>query len=152
MHELSVAESLVDLVSEALLGEEAARVVSVRLRLGPLSGVVPRALQFAWDAATSGTRLDGAALRIDEVTAAAFCPRCGREHDLPDVAHLRCPVCGDPTPDVVRGRELEVSTVEVVDAPAFGPTCARPDEAQGGPPSSPGAPGEGGRGRSSGRF
>ena len=116
MHELSVAQSLVELVSDAVASEGTARVVAVRLRVGPLSGVVPQAMHFAWDAAAAGTPLEGSALQIEGVTPAAYCPRCGREHDLADVSRLRCPVCDGPTPDVVRGRELEVVSVEVAEA------------------------------------
>ena len=125
MHELSVAQSLVDLVSEELAGQGPVRVTSVRLKLGPLSGVVAQALRSCYPEAASGTRLDGSVLHIEEVVPAVFCPRCDAERELPDFARLRCPVCDAPTPEVVRGREMEVVSVEVVDVPAPGGPDAR---------------------------
>ena len=116
MHELSVAQRLVELVAEEIGGQGVARVTAVHLRLGPLSSVVADALLFAFDAATSGTLLEGAKLQIEEVEPAVFCPKCKKERPLPSVQRLRCPVCHTPTPQVVRGRELEVTAVEVVDA------------------------------------
>ena|SRR5688572_18837210 len=116
MHELSVAQRLVELVSAELGDEFASQVRSVRLRLGPLSGVVARALLFAYDAATEGTPLAGSVLEIEEVVPAVFCPKCDAERELPGIQRLRCPVCRSPDARVVRGRELEVLSVEVSDA------------------------------------
>ena len=64
MHELSLAEGLVDLVTERIAGRE---VVAVNLRIGDRSGVVPEAVEFCVDVVTVGTSLEGAALHIQEV-------------------------------------------------------------------------------------
>lgn len=115
MHELSVARELVGLVSAELGDDFSSQVRSVRLRLGPLSGVVARALHFAYDAAAEGTPLAGSVLEIEEAAPAVFCPRCDAERELPGIQRLRCPVCRSPEARVVRGRELEVLSVEVND-------------------------------------
>lgn len=115
MHELSVAQELVALVEAQLSGGAPVKVTNVRLRIGPLSGVVPQALRFAYDAAVTGTSLAGSTLQIDEVAPAIFCARCNAERPLASIQRLSCPTCGQPTPDVVRGRELEVVSVEVID-------------------------------------
>ena len=115
MHELSVAQQLVELVSAELGDDFVSQVRSVRLRLGPLSGVVTPALLFAYDAATEGTPLAGSVREIEEVAPAVFCPRCDAERELPGIQRLRCPVCRSPEARVVRGRELEVLSVEVSD-------------------------------------
>jgi hydrogenase nickel incorporation protein HypA/HybF len=67
MHELSIAMSLIDAVCEELprLGEGAS-VRSVRIRVGPLSGVVPRALAFAFEVAVDDSPIAGAKLEIEE--------------------------------------------------------------------------------------
>ena len=64
MHELSLAEGLVDLVAERTTGRQ---VVAVDLRVGDRSGVVADALAFCFDVVTADTPLDGAVLRIEEV-------------------------------------------------------------------------------------
>jgi len=115
MHELAVAEALVELVAEEVAREGPVRVVSVRVRAGALCGVEPAALRFAFDAATAGTPLAGSTLHVDEVPAAVFCEVCRLEHDLPAVNCLRCPACASATARVVRGKELEVVAVEVSD-------------------------------------
>ncbi|HYO08878.1 MAG TPA: hydrogenase maturation nickel metallochaperone HypA [Tepidisphaeraceae bacterium] len=118
MHELSVAQQLVQLVIESLDGEGDVRVTAVRLRLGPLAGVEAGALRFAFDSATAGTMLCGARLVVEPVELVAFCASCGEERLLASVQRLRCPACDAPTPEIVRGRDLEVISVEVVDATA----------------------------------
>ena len=55
MHELSIANSLVESVAEAAQQAGAARVVAVHLRLGALSGVERDALEFCYDIASRGT-------------------------------------------------------------------------------------------------
>jgi hydrogenase nickel incorporation protein HypA/HybF len=120
MHELSVAQALVELVAEQLAGEFPVRVLSVRLRIGALSGVVAEALSFAYDSATAGTVLEGSVLDVEGVAAVVFCPQCAEERELQSLSSLRCPVCSFPAPKLVRGRELEVTWVEVADA---APTC-----------------------------
>jgi hydrogenase nickel incorporation protein HypA/HybF len=111
MHELSIALGIVEAAEEAA-GRERGRPVAVHLRLGPLSGVAREALLSAWELAREGTPLDGAALEIEDVPVAAYCPACAAER-APPWPELRCPDCGGPTPEVLRGRELEVFALEV---------------------------------------
>jgi hydrogenase nickel incorporation protein HypA/HybF len=112
MHELSVALSLLDVASEEA-ERHGGRVAAIHLRLGPLSGVVREALVFAYNLAREGTPLAEAELVIDLVPIAAYCPACAVEV-ASTTAELRCPACGTPTPEVRRGRELEVTALEIV--------------------------------------
>lgn len=113
MHELSIAVSLVEVAAEqaAALGD--VRVEALHVRLGALSGVVKESLLFCFDAAARGTALEGARLEIEEVPVAALCPRCGEERELPGAWSLQCPVCETPLPRLSRGRELELTSLEV---------------------------------------
>src|SRR5690242_19748047 len=63
VHELSITQSVVDAVSDHAAGS---RVVSIRLTVGRLSGVVPDAMRFCFELITEGTPLQGARLDIDE--------------------------------------------------------------------------------------
>jgi hydrogenase nickel incorporation protein HypA/HybF len=112
MHELSIALSLIDMASEEA-GRLGVQVEVLHLRLGALSGVVKEALLFSFDLAAEGTPIAGARLEIEEVPVVVFCPACNEERPLPGIQGFLCPVCGTPTPDVIRGRELELATMEV---------------------------------------
>jgi hydrogenase nickel incorporation protein HypA/HybF len=68
MHELALAESLVDLLEERLAECRLAgrTVVAVRLRVGRDAGVMADALAFCWDVVAAGTPLAGSRLDIEE--------------------------------------------------------------------------------------
>lgn len=108
MHELSIAQSVVEAVTERADGR---KVISVRLQVGRLSGVVPDALRFSFDIVTEGTSAAGAALLIDEPGGRASCRSCGSDFELADPL-LLCP-CGSADVEVVSGRELLISSMEV---------------------------------------
>jgi hydrogenase nickel incorporation protein HypA/HybF len=113
MHELSIALSILDLAGEEAERQGGGRVAAIHLRLGPLSGVVKDALRSAYDLAREGTALERAELVIEDVPLLAYCPACETERALPSAQQLCCPACGTPTPQVVRGRELEVVALEI---------------------------------------
>jgi len=112
MHELSIALSILDVAAEEA-ERQGGRVAAVRLRLGPLSGVVKDALLSAYDLARENTALAQAELHVEDVPVVAYCPACAADRSLASVQELCCPVCGGPTPDVVCGRELEVVALEL---------------------------------------
>ncbi|MEO7352503.1 MAG: hydrogenase maturation nickel metallochaperone HypA [Marmoricola sp.] len=108
MHELSIAESIVDSVLQRT-GDRAVHVV--RVRIGRLTAVVPDALHFCFELATAGTPLEGARLEVDETDARLHCRSCGEDVVVRDLI-LLCE-CGSADVDVVSGRELQVSSVDV---------------------------------------
>ena len=73
MHELSIALSLIDAVCDELtrLGDGVS-VRTVRVRVGPLSGVVPDALSFAFDVAAAESAIAGARLDIEDAAGSAL--------------------------------------------------------------------------------
>ena len=108
MHELSIAESVVDAVLARTGGQH---VTTVRLQVGRLSGVVPDALMFCFELATVGPALEGAELQIEAPTGRAHCRDCDQDFDVDDLI-LLC-ACGSADVEVVAGRELAVMSVEV---------------------------------------
>ncbi|MCL4855601.1 MAG: hydrogenase maturation nickel metallochaperone HypA, partial [Bryobacteraceae bacterium] len=112
MHELSIATSIVELAEEEA-ERRGVRVVAVHLTLGQLSGVVSEALAGSYDIAAAGTPLEGSRLVITEAPVVIFCPACRERRTLPSVQLFQCPQCGTPTADVIEGRELQVTALEV---------------------------------------
>ncbi len=112
MHELSIALSIVDLAAEEA-ERRGVKVNAVHLRLGPLAGVVKDALLFSYDLACEGTPLDKSRLIIEEVPVMVHCSRCETDREPISLQDLRCSVCGDPTYEIVQGREMEIAALEV---------------------------------------
>jgi hydrogenase nickel incorporation protein HypA/HybF len=113
MHELSIAQGIVELASEAAHRAQAERVVAVHLKVGPLSGVEAGALLFSYGIAAEGTILEGSRLAIIDVPLVVWCAYCLKEVALPSVQHFRCPTCGAACGEIRSGRELDIESLEV---------------------------------------
>jgi hydrogenase nickel incorporation protein HypA/HybF len=121
MHELSIVSSVVESVTESLAAYPGARVLEVRLRVGVLAAVVEDSLQFCYGIATADTPLAGSRLVVHSVPVTVHCEACGQHGALESLQNFRCPYCGAPATDVRNGRELEIESVEIEDAPADAP-------------------------------
>lgn len=108
MHELSIAEFVVEACAERA---EGARVLRVKLEIGKLSAVMPDAVRFCFDICARDTPLEGAALDIVELPGRAICRDCHRVVMLDDLL-ARC-ACGSCNIQIVAGEELKVKEMEV---------------------------------------
>jgi hydrogenase nickel incorporation protein HypA/HybF len=109
MHELSIANSVVELCAERALG---ARVLRVTLEIGRLSAVMPDAIRFCFDVCAKDTAVEGAALDIVETPGRARCLDCGSEIVFADLLD-RC-ACGSVNLELLAGSELKIKWMEVV--------------------------------------
>lgn len=109
MHEMSITQSIVELCTEHAGGR---RVLSVVMEIGALSGVVPDAVEFCFQACTAGTLLEGADLVIVPVEAAGVCQECGAEGNIASYFDP-CSACGSHRLTILRGEELRVKELEV---------------------------------------
>ena len=112
MHELSIMQSALTEVLAQARQAGASRVHEIRLRIGALSGVVPEALQFAFEALADGTPAEGARLTIENVPARFWCAVCKQEFAAPEL-FAECPECHHPSGALRAGRELELASMEV---------------------------------------
>ena len=113
MHELSIAQSIVEIVTEAVRDQSAERVESITLRVGALSCVHQQALEFSFELVAKDTPVAGAKLVFIDVPVAIYCPSCECEVELPGIQRFRCPTCDTPSGDIRRGKELDIETIEV---------------------------------------
>jgi len=113
VHELSIAQSLIEVACDTAQREGARRVTKLFTRIGALSGVVKEALQFSFAIAAEGTACEGAVLNVEDVQVTVMCPLCDGPRTLQGAYDFGCPVCGAPTPDILTGRELVLVSLEV---------------------------------------
>ena len=112
MHELSIAISMVEQAEEEAKSR-GVEVTAIHLKLGPLSGVVKEALLSCYDLVTENTALAGSRLVIKEVPILMRCGQCSATRELPSLERFSCPECGGPISDILQGRELEITALEV---------------------------------------
>lgn len=112
MHEVSLMQDTLILAVKEAKKAGGSRIHRVMMQIGPLSGVVPEALSFAFDILAKDTMAEGATLEIEPVPIVCYCAGCGREFTPPDML-CECPDCGAPSLDVRRGREMHLRSLEV---------------------------------------
>ena len=111
MHELSLMSNL---LADAAAAADGAPICALRVRVGPLSGVVVDALRFAFEALAPGTPAAGARFDVEETALVFHCPRCGADYETP-VGAYQCPGCGAADGELRGGNELELISIEVPD-------------------------------------
>ncbi|MEJ2575844.1 MAG: hydrogenase maturation nickel metallochaperone HypA [Gammaproteobacteria bacterium] len=112
MHELAVCQSLMAQVVDIAARENAERVTSITLRMGPLSGVEPDLLAEAFPIAAAGTPAEGAELRFERLPVRVRCTTCGAESDA-TVNRLLCGACGDYRTRLISGDEMLLASLEL---------------------------------------
>jgi len=112
MHEMSLAEGVVQLVEEAARADGCSRVTAVWLEIGQLAAVEKEALRFCFDAVTRDGIAEGARLEIIETPGQAWCMKC--EANVAVAAlYQPCPVCANYQIQVTGGNEMRVKEFEV---------------------------------------
>ena len=112
MHELGITQSIIEIAERTAREQQAEKVLSVTVEVGSLSGVVPEALEFCFEACSNGTFLQGTQLLIEKVAAQGRCRDCGREFPLEELLAC-CPDCGSAAGDILSGEELRIKEMEI---------------------------------------
>jgi len=111
MHEMSIAQGMIEIIREEMEKCDSSVLKSVRLRIGKMSAIVPDSLAFCFELITEGTDLEGAELFMDIIPLAGLCNECKMEFEIEDYS-FECPHCNSTRIKTVSGRELDI--VEIV--------------------------------------
>jgi hydrogenase nickel incorporation protein HypA/HybF len=112
MHELSITQSMFDLVLEQAKKAEAKKVASINLVIGEMTGVVGDSVRFYLDFLCKGTVAEGATLNIKMVPVKATCRTCNKTFELPEY-EWTCPDCKEGGLEIIGGTELFLESIEV---------------------------------------
>ena len=112
MHEMSIAQSLIEIIQDEMEKHGASVLRSVRLHIGQMSAVVPEALSFCFQVITEGTALEGARLDMEVIPLKGSCRKCGSEFEIKDYAFV-CPICAGTEIDSIAGQDLSIVELEV---------------------------------------
>lgn len=93
MHELSIAQGIIEIVEETARAHGICAVRRVHVKIGELAGVDPEALLFAWESATREGIACGSELEIERTPGKAWCTDCGKIVPLKQYGDP-CPDCG----------------------------------------------------------
>lgn len=112
MHEMAIAQGILEIVLKTAAEHKAKKVTSIKLLVGQMTRIEPESLSFGFEALSMGTIAEGAALTITNVPLVAQCNSCQQEFSVENYCFL-CPHCDSASVAVVSGRELAVDYLEV---------------------------------------
>lgn len=112
LHEVSIAQSLLELVQRHASEAKMERVSEIHIRIGSLSCVNSESLRTAYSILAMDTPLESSALRIEETQAKGRCLNCERDYDFPDDFSCFCPFCFGTNTEILEGREMVLDRIE----------------------------------------
>ena len=111
MHEMSIAEGILDIALDYAKQNDAKVVHEVGLILGEMAGVEMESLDFSWRLITKDTIAEGAKLTVRHTPLVGRCSKCGKEFHI-EHYNFWCPECKDGVLKTISGRELQVEYLE----------------------------------------
>lgn len=112
MHEMSLMESVLEIVEDEARKAGATSIKAVKLAIGELSHVEPEAMAFCFEAVIRGTLAEGARLEIERVPGRGWCLDCAETVAISE-RFGACPKCGGHKVQMTGGDDLRVAELEV---------------------------------------
>lgn len=112
MHELSLAEDMLDLIIEQARLESFEHVDKVVLEVGCLSHVEPDAMRFCFDSVMKGSIGEAALLEIVTTEGVGFCSLCGKQSTIQHI-YDPCQHCDSFGLTITEGDRVRIKSLEV---------------------------------------
>lgn len=112
MHEMGIANSILEAVTTELRRYPRSRASKVGVRIGELAAIDADSLRFCFDALARDTDLEGLQLQIEVCPRRHRCDPCSETFEVHDY-EFACPKCGSMQTKFVSGDELELVYLEV---------------------------------------
>jgi hydrogenase nickel incorporation protein HypA/HybF len=113
MHELYLAESVLNIVQEYATRQQFKKVNSILLSFGRLSCIEPKSLQFAFEVQAKETPAQNAVLQFKILPSVIHCFSCDRDLEL-EIYEGICPLCKGAEVLLIGGtEELQILEMDV---------------------------------------
>lgn len=112
MHEMSLAEGVLQIIEDSARTQNFSRVKTVWLEIGQLAGVEKEAMRFCFDAVVRDSIAQDANLEIIETPGQAWCLHCAETVQVQALFDA-CPKCGSYQIQVTGGNEMRVKELGV---------------------------------------
>jgi len=112
MHELSIMESVLNMVEESIKQSNISKVNKIKLVIGKLSMVLPDSLQFCFQSLSHDELFKDAILEIEQKGIIVRCTKCEQQFVPIDFCCYICPECGAKEMEIIQGRELYLDYYE----------------------------------------
>lgn len=116
MHEFAITQGILDVTLKGAKEQGAIKINTVYLKVGAMSDIVDDCVQFYFEQLSKGTIAEGAQLQVEKVPARAKCNNCQAEFE-PEEFFFQCSSCGQFGAQIISGKELEVSSLDIETEP-----------------------------------
>jgi len=110
MHELSIAQGIVELAEREARNHHADSIEELELEIGVLAGVDQVALEFALESALKGSLLENARIIRQQIAGEGRCGDCENQFPVENL-FTACPVCGSYAVKIIKGKELRIKSI-----------------------------------------
>jgi hydrogenase nickel incorporation protein HypA/HybF len=112
MHELSIAQNILDIASEQVKDLQFNRIISFKVKIGELAAVDPSSLLFSFDILKNDTVFKNTLLDIEEIPLRGYCDDCKTESKIDNFLFI-CGNCESTNIKLISGEELTLSEIEI---------------------------------------
>jgi len=112
MHEMSIAQSILDIVDEYMAEENGRKLMEVVVEIGELTAVVPESLAFCYEVLVENSHYQDSKICINIIPLTGTCLECRHSFKIKNFEFC-CPDCQSSKIDVKGGQELRISHLEV---------------------------------------
>jgi hydrogenase nickel incorporation protein HypA/HybF len=111
MHEMGIAQNIMDIVEQEMARHGATKLSTIRLTVGEFTAVVPESLSFCFEVITKDTPFEGVKLEMEKVPLTGRCTACDEEFAIKEYQFI-CPKCGSNEVETISGKELFIKEIE----------------------------------------
>ena len=112
MHELAIAQSILNIVEETVRKNNATEVTELELEIGIFAGIEYESLEFALKVVSNNSILTNASIVVIKPKGKANCFECGLTFEL-DNLFDPCPACNSYKYNITEGKKLRVKSLVV---------------------------------------
>ncbi len=112
MHEMSLAQNILDIVLKTAAANDVKKVIRITIRAGQLRGIVPEQLKFCFGFVAKDSIAEDSDLVVNSLPIKGKCKACGNPFFVKEYRFV-CPECESEEVEVLQGMELLVENIEV---------------------------------------
>lgn len=112
MHEMSLVESVLQIIEDAALSQNFKKVRTVILEIGQLATIENDAMRFCFDIVMQNSIAEGAVLKIIDLPGEGWCMQCAKAVPISEQPDA-CPRCGGYQIQATSGMQMRVKELEV---------------------------------------
>ncbi len=110
MHELSIAQSVIDSIRKNIPSDLLPKADKVKLQIGKLSGIELDALTYSFGILVQNTEFPQLAMEIEQIEGKVLCQTCGTEFTYNKYG-IPCPQCGGFSVKIIDGKQMKIINI-----------------------------------------